>query len=173
MVSSDCSGDSYNKPNSWLRIRTNVRRNIHRNVRACVRPACTLRQDFREQLCHRHHGSAGVPFHSWFRRLRGSKKSHLPRMGSSPSQSAVPGLSHNAHCRADFHRFTRLFRSTVRPRVQQDEWSLRRNSSNFSISSYVQSSFPWLYLLLERRTLTGHWLTPGLDSTARVPLQSQ
>lgn len=67
------------------------------------------------------HSSAGVPFHSWFRRLHSSKKSHLPRMGSSPSATvaAVPGLSHNAHCRADFHRFTRLFHS-FSCRVQQD-----------------------------------------------------
>lgn len=71
-----------------------------------------------------HHGSAGVPFHSWFRRLRSSKKSHLPRMGSSPSATvaAVPGLSHNAHCRADFHRFTRLFHSFVRSGSTRRWW---------------------------------------------------
>lgn len=38
IVSSDCSGDSCNNANSWLRIRTNVRRNIHGKC-ASGRPA--------------------------------------------------------------------------------------------------------------------------------------
>lgn len=182
MVSSDYSGGSCNKANSWLRIRTNVRRNIHEKCASGLHSSYLVETSVNSfvtgtTVCVQR--SAGVPFHSWFRRLHSSKKRQFPRMGSSPSASdAVPSLPHNAHCRADFHRFTRLFPSFRR--VQQDLGGL--------IASRKLLRFQYLFLCsvlfsvaplaeITARSLArpmnayGSPIPPGLEPTSRDPLQ--
>lgn len=147
IVSSDCSGDSCNNANSWLRIRTNVRRNIHEKCPS-GRPALFVKTSVNSFVTAPRQRWCSIPFMipsaSQFKEKLTSQNGFftLGHCCSSPWLIAQCPLSCGL---SSFYSPFSLVRPVgVNKTLMGGEWSLRRNSSNFRISSCAQSYFPAL-----------------------------